>query len=547
VDVKALYFVFVCYLVVVGLAPAKAWPHPYSHDETKINPTLQFKHPIELSSNRFPIELTAHDEKGQPVPAFLAIKYADSWQWLALKQPFLPNPRSVAQRSYRPQWKTKFPIHIDGQVLIELPKGRYVAYLGKGLEYVPIKHTFEVTGEGTVSLDLKLERYIDMPAKGWWSGDAHVHADRDESHKNRELLLAAQAEDIHISSILLMGDQENLHFPQYAQGKAGTKQKGEYWLVPGQEEPRTSELGHTIILNTERLYRDVNSYYRYDRLFKDARRDHALTGIAHFFNDKFMSRNAGALLLAEQLVDFVEILDDSGMFKPEHYYAALNMGARLSLTAGSDYPWGAHIGDNRTYAQLTPGETLTPTKWYDAVKQGRTFVTQGPLLEFQVNGQQIGSDLHLQKGDAVQIHVKAEGYPGVGSPKKLWLVSQGKTLHELETEKRDAGVLEFSLTTTAEKSQWLAVASEAYNGAVAHSSPIYVHVDGDPILAEPAELLGLYEQSLLRIERLDEGEFVPASQRDEFLDWVERIKSIYIDKIIVLRNQEKAGMKKSAK
>lgn len=502
--------------------------------ETEKSP---FKHPIISSSELYSVELITRNVKGEPTPAFLAVKYTDSWQWIMLEQPFLANPRTDAQRSYRPQWKTKYPIHSNGRVQVRLPKGRYVLYAGKGLEYVLVKHIFEVTPDKITSVDISLERFIDMPAKGWWSGDTHVHAPRFGAKDNRELLWAAQAEDIHISSILLMGDREFLHFPQYALGKAGTLREGDFWLVPGQEEPRTSELGHTIMLNTQRLYRNIDDYYRYDSIFKEARKDHVLTGIAHFFGDKFLSRNAGALLLAEDLVDFVELMDDTGMFKPEHFYDALNMGARLSLSAGSDFPWGGHIGDNRTYVLLEEGAEFNPDNWYGALKAGRSFVTQGPLLNFQINGQPIGSDLHVKKGDRLDITVRAEGHPDVSSPKKLWLVSMGDTIKQIETERRDAGVLEFQLSLTAQNSQWYAVAAEGYKGAIAHSSPIYVHVDGGPVTVKPEKLILLYEENMARINRMGKAEFVPEEQRGHFTAWLDHIRAIYLKKIAALKRE----------
>jgi len=521
----------------LALLISSAWSHDGVHHTSSINESTAFKLPITSSSELFSVEFVTRNVKGEPTPAFLAVKYADSWQWIMLEQPFLANPRTDAQRSYRPQWRTKYPIHSNGRTQIRLPKGRYVLYAGKGLEYAPVKHVFEVAADNKTSVDVTLKRYIDMPAKGWWSGDTHVHAPRFGVKDNRGLLWAAQAEDIHISSILLMGDKEFLHFPQYALGKDGTHREGDFWLVPGQEEPRTSELGHTIMLNTQRLYRNTDDYYRYDAIFRKSRNDGALTGIAHFYGDKFLSRNAGALLLAEDLVDFVELMDDTGMFKPEHFYDALNMGARLSLSAGSDFPWGGHIGDNRTYVLLEEGVEFNPDNWYAALKAGRSFVTQGPLLDFKINGQSIGSDLHVKKGDRIDITVRTEGHPDVSSPKKLWLVSMGHTIKKIDTERRDAGVLEFQLTLTAERSQWFAVAAEGYKGAVAHSSPIYVHVDGGPVTAKPEKLTLLYEENIARIDRMGKAEFVPEEQRAHFILWLDHVRTIYLKKIAALNRE----------
>ena len=99
-----------------------------------------------------------------------------------------------------------------------------------------------------------------MPSRGWWSGDAHVHYERDKETNDR-LLLWARAEDIHVSNIMLMGDIERTYFAQASFGKKGRYVRGEYALVPGQEDPRTSELGHVNMLNLKAPIRDVSRWH----------------------------------------------------------------------------------------------------------------------------------------------------------------------------------------------------------------------------------------------------------------------------------------------
>jgi len=509
----------------------------HQHENVSFTPTSYIE-TIKPSSEQGSIHVIVRDEHNNPTPAFISIKYEKSWQYIVLEQQFLTNPRLSIQRSDRPQWKSKFPIHITGKTNINLPVGDYQILVGKGIEYAPQKLNFTINKNSTTRIELSLERHINMPEKGWWSGDTHVHAPRYNAKSDRELLWAAQAEDIHISSVLVMGDANSMHFPQYALGKKGTVNHKNNWLVPGQEEPRTSELGHTTLLNTKQLYRNTKDYYRYDLVFNQARKDGALTGIAHFFGDKFYSRNAGALLLAEGLVDFVELIDNSGIFKPDHYYDALNMGAKLALTAGSDYPWGAHIGDNRTYAFIGQGETLTPAKWYNAIKAGKTFITQGPLLTFLINNNTIGSELTVNAGEKLTIYAQAKGNTSTGVPKKLSLISMGNVIHQAEAEKPKNATLEFSLTLTAQQSGWYVIEAQAHNGAIAHSSPIYITVNNTKHTADSAALIALYQQNINRIQQLSEAEFVPTEQRENFIAWLNHITLVYEQKIKQLTTKQ---------
>ena len=72
------------------------------------------------------------------------------------------------------------------------------------------------------------------------------------------------------------------------------------------------------------------------------------------------------------------------------YYAYLNCGFRMMPSAGTGS--GVHpvpLGFGRVYAQVA-GE-FTYQKWRDALLAGHSFVTTGPMLQFEFNGQPAGS------------------------------------------------------------------------------------------------------------------------------------------------------------
>lgn len=52
-------------------------------------------------------------------------------------------------------------------------------------------------------------------------------------------------------------------------------------LLTGQEEPRTSELGHTISFAADRLVRFADDYYSSDRVFDRIHELGGVTGYAH--------------------------------------------------------------------------------------------------------------------------------------------------------------------------------------------------------------------------------------------------------------------------
>ena len=55
------------------------------------------------------------------------------------------------------------------------------------------------------------------------------------------------------------------------------------------------------------------------------------------------------------------------------------------------------VGLNRVYVQVPDGP-LTAETWLESLRQGKTFATNAPLLQFTLGGQGIGGDLRLPAG-----------------------------------------------------------------------------------------------------------------------------------------------------
>ncbi len=70
-------------------------------------------------------------------------------------------------------------------------------------------------------------------------------------------------------------------------------------------------------------------------------------------------------------------------------YAAWNNGLKVSAVGGEDSISSLHmsklVGSHRTYVH-TGGKGLDMHAWLDGMRQGRAFVTNGPLVELSVNG-----------------------------------------------------------------------------------------------------------------------------------------------------------------
>jgi hypothetical protein len=91
------------------------------------------------------------------------------------------------------------------------------------------------------------------------------------------------------------------------------------------------------------------------------------------------------------------------------WYRYLNCGFRLTATAGTDkMTTFVTVGANRVFARVQ-GE-FTYENWIRALRVGRTFVTNSPILTFTVNGQEPGATLRFdsRKNQMAQVHAMAE-------------------------------------------------------------------------------------------------------------------------------------------
>jgi len=331
-----------------------------------------------------------------------------------------------------------------------------------------------------------------MSERGWHSGDTHIHYARADQEANKRLALWAQAEDLEMGNILRMGDGRKTYFEQYAFGQAGRYVYSKGAFVPGQEDPRTGVMGHTISLNLQRAVRyPERGYYLYSRVFDEAHRQGGLTGYAHVSTADFLVNRDMTLNIARQKVDFAEI-SQTGRVGTELYYEFLNLGFRLTASGGSDAPWGGTVGESRVYAYT--GGKLDPDQWFAAVKNGHTFVTAAPMLEFTVDGHLPGDQLSPQKGKKLKVHALAQ----VGSPDvplgRLEIVANGDVVRSVEPAGTSAK-LDFELPV--DQSIWIAARATG-----AHTTPVYITVDGKRHWKLP-EVSALLDKRFRDLDELD--------------------------------------------
>lgn len=63
---------------------------------------------------------------------------------------------------------------------MDVPAGDAVIHVEKGKEYRQTQLKVSVKPGESVEKTVALKRWIDMPARGWYSADLHVHLGHDE-------------------------------------------------------------------------------------------------------------------------------------------------------------------------------------------------------------------------------------------------------------------------------------------------------------------------------------------------------------------------------
>jgi hypothetical protein len=422
-----------------------------------------------------------------------------------------------------PYWDDPVVYQTSGDFSITLAPGKWRISLEHGNEYIPLKEEFTISpNEKEITKTFLLKRWIDLPKRGWYSGDVHVHHPTNKPKFKVFLLEYAKAEDIHLVNVLEMGHHLGTDFRQEGFGENFRSCEDNICLVSGQEDPR-STFGHIIGLNINQMERDTSTYNYYDMVFRKLQlQPGAIVGYAHFsWNGCNLPRGFPWYITTGD-IDFVELLQFSKI-NTLYYYDYLNLGFRITAAAGSDVPWGSTLGEVRTFVYI--GNTFSASTWFEGLKNGRTFVSNGPALFLDADGVLPGAEVIQGKGSITRIHVKAISHPSIGSLERVAIYNNDGLLTEkLNPEKSDS--IEIIFNHTLEKSQWLAAMGSCDNGAVAHTTPVYYIVDGKPTW-DAKKTPGIIDKQFEAIRAIEEETKSKETIDQDVLDRLEMAKNFY--------------------
>ncbi|WP_092650729.1 CehA/McbA family metallohydrolase [Actinopolymorpha singaporensis] len=388
--------------------------------------------------------------------------------------------------------------YVDGTCQGWLPRGEVVVDVARGFEFEPLRETVRIE-RGQRELTLRIRRTSNLAADGWWSGDSHVHFLSTAGAQ-----LEQQGEDLRVVNLLqaqwgaLFTNTEDFTGRVIGADGANGRGGGDYLTYVGQEN-RQHVLGHMLLWGLKEPVMPWSSDGpdeaelggALDATLSDwADRTHAQGGTvvaAHFPNPN----GEPAVLVTTGRADAVEMLahgDDALL----EYYRYLNAGYRMPLVGGTDKMSSAvPVGLYRTYARLDPDEEFTYESWCRAVRQGRTFLSGGPLLRFAVDGRQAGDTVELSGPGTVTVEA---GVTSIFPLQGLELVCNGEVVASAPA--RGEHALDLSEEVRVDGHSWLAVRAigsdhhldEWGRRVFAHTSPVFVACGGPWGMADPAGL-----------------------------------------------------------
>ena len=296
-----------------------------------------------------------------------------------------------------------------GEIELIAPAGRVTISAVQGFETMELVQEAMVSADSATRVTLSLERIWDAPANGWYAGDNHFHLNYGGTYRlePEDIVPDLRGEGVDVAYPLLA----NLHNRFLQQGLWGwTYSEGPFVLFG--QEVRSHFLGHLQLLGTQELFwpwvwgPGYQLYSHDDRpnavALRHARAQGGLGGYVHpvAVSDPFTAESAASVppgLVADAVLGELDIIELGCLWTDEVgtgalWHQVLNLGIPLAASAGSDvmnnYYRTMAIGATRVY--VNPGANLTADSYHKALKEGRSFVTNGPLLEFEAGGMQPG-------------------------------------------------------------------------------------------------------------------------------------------------------------
>ncbi len=447
---------------------------------------------------------------------------------------------ALQQQGKRPPRR---PIHdwyvLSGPSEVRLPKKplRLEAFAGLETEMATLE--IDLEHRNRASLTLSLNSFSHIKDKKWFGGNTHLHLFRlssEEADRYLNTIPAADRLDVLFTSYLIRPSEDADYITnRYPIGDLTQFHSTGVLVNQGEEHrhnltPWSGGYGHVMLLNIKKLIQPVSigpgitgsgtDGIPLQQGIDEAHRQGGTAIWCH--NDLGLERVVNFVLGkvdAQNIFDGLS-LEDYPQFG-DTFYHYLNAGLRVPFSTGTDW----FLFDlARAYTRVA--EPLGIASWLEALKRGRSFITNGPLFHFLVEDQGIGDTLSLKSAGEVGIEGRVSGRIDFGH---LELIHNGRVVDRIPSRATGEHFsAELKKTFAVEEPGWLALrvsgqADSEYGLPIfGHTSAIYLEVDGKSI-RQPAAVDHLRREiQTARTTVAEEALFATPEERKRVLDLYDR-------------------------
>jgi len=431
------------------------------------------------------VRTTVRDTSGEPVPCRIRFQSAEGI-------PIAPYGHHAHINSDGGTWNLDIGgdvrlgsdtyASIDGRCEGWLPVGEVYVEVVRGFEHEPIRERVTIAPDQG-ELELVLHRRFDARARGYLSGDSHVHFMSTQGAE-----LEARAEDLQVANLLLA--QWGHHFTNTEEftGRSHHSHDRQTVVHAGQEN-RTNMLGHINLLGlrepilpwstggSEEAELGGGLVTTLSHWADECRAQGGAVVLAHFP----VPYGETAALLATGRLDAVETIAYDE-YNITEYYRYLNAGFQVPLVGGTDKMTSeVPVGLMRTYAAAGGGGAdVELAAWCAGIRAGNTMVSSGPLLWLQVDGADPGAVLVERRSVTVRVELET-----IFPVDRVEIVRCGQVVH-VERVAPDAATHVFEVELDVDGAEWLVARcfgagdgggrhADTWSRPVfAHTSPVYV-------------------------------------------------------------------------
>jgi hypothetical protein len=185
------------------------------------------------------------------------------------------------------------------------------------------------------------------------------------------------------------------------------------------------------------------------------------------------------------------------------------------------------VGYNRVYVHLD-GD-LTYAKWWDGVRAGRVFVSNGPLLRCRANGERPGHVFRAAQGETLSVHLEAE-LDSRDPVTALEIIQNGREVRRVPfSDWKRTGSMG---TVTFQESGWFlvrAIADVPHTFRFASTGPFYVEIG--PGVRRVSRVSAQFFLDWVR-ERMGQIKLDDPAQREEVLGYQRQAEQFWREKLV---------------